>query len=356
MGRYPDDQEIVFNNDPGGTCEEVGTQSPIPVSGDAVYMSDIWLDESDQGDFDGSITDLFNNLHTVITDVTANNPKELLIHFNRTVVSNAIGLGAASGDFSHGEIEIGNSGGVFTTVIDESTDNTDYTSRTFNLQGTVAFNAIRLIFHTADPVTLSNCVILISRGVVARVHGPNGLEYAQDPVTGDRISIDHPHSEIHEGRNFTAWSNQEPVTSIIIAFKVGDQPRIPHMTLLWRTEETGTATWYRGATWTTGTGTAFAPINSNHNSSNTSILEGDSSGAFVDDEVVIDPTGLSVGSATIVYEESTWATNQSPASPGEGQRREQDLLPGETYAVEVTCGNGGARIFLDWYEHIPTGE
>lgn len=344
------DKTKLINSD----CSDVDVQHPLPADGDSVFEKDIWVSESDIGNFSGSVIDLYNNLHSAIVDSTSNNPKELFIHFHRTLFSAKIALGAVTGNFSNVEIQILNSGGVLTTVIDESADGTKHTKREFKLETTVGFNGVKFIFHTADTVTLSNSVILKSRQVVTRSHGPNGLEYAQDETTGDRISIDHAHAEIHEGRNYTAFSDQEPVTSVILAFRVEDQTRIPHMTVDWKTEESGTVMWYKGATWTPGTGVSFVPINSNHNSINTSILQGDSSGAFLSNEIVLDPLGLSIAGATIIYGESVWSTNQSPAAAGAGSRKEQNLLPGETYVVEITSSPaGGIWGFLDWYEHDP---
>lgn len=160
---------MAYEDTNDGTINNVSIQNPYPVDGDSLYAKDVWEQESDIGNFSGSVTDLLDNLHSTISDVTANNPKEILIHFNRTVVSNAVGLGANSGNFSNVEIQIGNSGGVFTTVVDESADNTDYTSRTYQLPVTAGFNAIKFIFHTADAVSLSNLVVLKSRSNVSRL-------------------------------------------------------------------------------------------------------------------------------------------------------------------------------------------
>ncbi len=343
---------VVLNNPDGAPVE---VQHPLPTDGDSVYVKDIWVAQSDLGDFSGAITDLFDNLHSIITDITATNPKEIMIHFNRSVSSNSIDLGAFTGDFSNVEISTSGSDHIFAIQVDESADSTKYQSRLYRFETTIEFNIIKIKFYTADTVTLSNCVVLKSRNVIARVHGPNGLEYAQDEATGDRIIIDHAHHEIHEGRTFTVFSDQDPVASSIIAFRVEDQARIPHMTVSWKTEESGTLTLYRGATWTTGTGTLFTPINSNQNSLNESILQGDSTGAFLSNEVVIDPAGLATGAATLDYQESVWSTNQSPAGGGSGIRNEYNLIPGETYAAQIVCGLGGTWLFFDWYEHAPIG-
>jgi len=160
---------ISFLNEVDDEYKNVGIQNPFPIDGDSAYAKDIWVAQSDMGDFSGSVTDLFDNLHTIVTDTTANNPKELFIHFNRTVVSNVVGLGSFSGSFSNTEIEIYNSGMVGTTVIDESADATVYTNRTFQLPTTAGFNAIKFIFHTVNTITLSNIVLIKTRGVVARL-------------------------------------------------------------------------------------------------------------------------------------------------------------------------------------------
>ena len=171
----------------GESGNNISVQYPLSTDGDSVYVKDIWLSESTSTNFSGSITDLFNDLHTQMINTTSDNPKTLFIHFNRTIVSNVVGLGSAlSGNFSNVKIEIINSGSVATTVIDESAINTKYTSRTFQLPVTAGFNAMRITFHTADTVTLSNCVALKSRSVVSRGQAvkPDGTVIDLNATTG----------------------------------------------------------------------------------------------------------------------------------------------------------------------------
>jgi len=160
---------LAYKQSPDDIYRNIDVQNPLPVDGDSLYCKDIWVDESDIGDFSGDVCNLVDDLHTVITNTTATNPKEIFIHFNRTIVSNVVGLGAFIGNFSNVEIQIVNSGGVFTTVIDESSNNTKYTSKTFQLPVTTGFNGVKIKFHTADTITLSNLVVLKTRGVVARL-------------------------------------------------------------------------------------------------------------------------------------------------------------------------------------------
>jgi hypothetical protein len=205
-----DDTEVVksaisFLNEVDDDYKNVGIQNPFPVDGDSVYSKDIWVLQSDMGDFSGSVTDVFDNLHTTIIDSTSNNPKELFIHFNRSIISNVVGLGSFTGDFSNTEIEIYNSGAIATTVIDESADATKYTSRTFQLPVTAGFNAIKFIFHTADTVTLSNSVILKTRSVVARLQAakPDGTITDINATAGGnlKISLEELENQISSNAN-----------------------------------------------------------------------------------------------------------------------------------------------------------
>ena len=145
-------------------------QNPLQVDGDSVHASDIWVEESEMNGFSGAITDLFDNLHSVITDGTTTNPKHILIHFNRTTVIQSISLGAYTGNFSNVKISILTSSHAEFFIVDESTDNTKYSSRTFELP-IVGFNAFKIEFHTTDAVSLSNCFIPKVQAVSARIQG-----------------------------------------------------------------------------------------------------------------------------------------------------------------------------------------
>lgn len=205
-----DDAELVksviaYRKSPDVEYYDVDVQSPLPVDGDFVYSKDVWEDESDMGDFSGSVSDLFDNLHSVIVDSTANNPKEIFIHFNRTIVSNVIGIGAYSGDFSNTKVYIVTSGAVEVLVFDESGDGTKYTTRTIQLPITAGFNAIKIQFHTADTVTLSNFIILKTRSNVSRLQAakPDNTVTDINATTGGnlKISLEEVESGISSNSN-----------------------------------------------------------------------------------------------------------------------------------------------------------
>lgn len=173
-----------------------------------------------------------------------------------------------------------------------------------------------------------------------------------DASTEAAMFVTYPHHERHEGSNFIKAFTKDG-TSLIVVFRVGAGTKNPHMTMKWKSEEAGAVEWWRNPSWTTDTGTDVAPINSNENSSNVSILEGDASGSFVAGNVVLDPTGISTASAVLIYEEPVWSTNQTPATASEGARDEHILLPGEEYGIAITAASGGLWLYLDWYEHTP---
>ena len=204
---------VAVDTGTGSTYENVTVQNPFPVDGDSVYKKDIWEEESSLGSFSGQITDLFDDLHTQITDSSSDNPKTLFIHFKRTVVSNAIGLGnTGSGNFSNVKLEIVNSGGIYTTVIDESSSATKYTTRTFQLPITAGFNALRITFHTADTISLSNCVILKSLGVVSRVQAtkPDNTVTDINATTGGNLKISLEELENQISTNSNSQLNTSP--------------------------------------------------------------------------------------------------------------------------------------------------
>lgn len=168
----------LFGLDPDGVDHRVTTQYPLPVSDGCACAIDVWSNESNMGNFSGVPTDLFDNLHSIVTDDTASSPKEILIHFNKTIISNVIGIGsyaAAGGGFSNIEIQVATSDGVFTTIVDESTDATIKNTATHRI-ATTPINAVKLIFHTANTITLSNIVIPTAKATISSLQGvsPSG--------------------------------------------------------------------------------------------------------------------------------------------------------------------------------------
>ena len=182
---------IAYRSVNDGTYNNVGIQNPLPVDGDSIYAKDIWLAASDKGNFSGAITDIFDNLHSIITDNTANDPKLIEIHFNRTIITNTLGIGAVSGNFSNVKVIGILSGNIEATLVDNSANSTKFTTQTYQLPITAGINAIRLEFYTADPITMSNLTILKTRSMVSRLQGvtPAGLVVDLNATNGGNFKV-----------------------------------------------------------------------------------------------------------------------------------------------------------------------
>jgi len=163
--------------------------------------------------------------------------------------------------------------------------------------------------------------------------------------------IDYAHHEIHGGSMFRVQGNAT-AAALIIAFKVPDQAKEPHFTFEWSSESSGYIQLLEGYTWTAGTGVDRAPKNSNRNSSNTSVLQGNATGAWVSDYVTIDPTG---GSGGTVISDKRFYTDDKQGSNSGSRKNEIVLATNQTYALIFTSTDGskGIQIRCEWYEHTP---
>ena len=167
--------------------KELSIQNPLPVDGDSVYCKDIDVSRSNSYNFSGNICDSFTDLHSIVKDITSDGIKKYLVHFNRPVVSYVLGLGNAEGtnnpdapNFSNVKLIALNSGEEETVLIDESTNNTKYTSKTFQFSP-LGMNALRLEFHTIDGVGLTN--ISIQKSILATVRNLPTVLYAEQGLS-----------------------------------------------------------------------------------------------------------------------------------------------------------------------------
>lgn len=372
--RLKTESSLIVNNG-----LEASVQNPLPTDGDSVYAKDIWVEESSITGFSGLVTDLFDNLHTVITNVTSTNPKTVLVHFNRTVVCNTVGIWAFAGNFSNVRIGIINSGGVETIVYNDSTNNTKYTNRTIQLPITAGFNAIKFYFHTADTVTLSNLVILKSINTVTRLQakkpdntvtdinataGGNlkisleeyentfltdplpvriidsrtGRESEIDVITFGLVTIDVAHHELHEGNHFFVkdWVDIPSASTADLLYVSGAMEA--HM----RTSFEGTAAFqvdiYEG-TVTSNNGTLKTVHNRKRSSTNTCGCA-----------IYTAPTVTSTGTVFIRYKLGAGKTGGSSSA-----ENEVILKPNTKYLIRLTNNVTGTvntiDYLADWYEH-----
>lgn len=150
--------------------KDVDVQYPLPTDGDSVYAKDVDIDKSDSSGWVGDIECLFGGIDDGLVRADSDNPKNITTYFNRTVITNAAGLGAEAGDFSNLKLVGLLSGGVEVVLYDGTSDSVKRTSQTIQFTP-VGIIGLRLEFHTADQVTLYNLVILKTITTVTRLEG-----------------------------------------------------------------------------------------------------------------------------------------------------------------------------------------
>ena len=362
---------------------EVSAQNPLPTNGDSVYSKDIWVEESDIGDFSGAITDLFDDLHTPISNTTTDNPKTLVLHFKRTVIANVVGFGCyGGGNFSNIKIELVNSGPVYTTVYDGSSDSAKRTNQTIPLPVTAGFNAIRITFHTSDTICLSNIVLPKTSGVVARLQatkpdntvtdinattGGNlkvsfeeyesevfeadplpvrlidprtGRMFEIDTLTFGIVTIDTVHHELHEGNHYHYCNYQlgnAVGATIEFVLTVPSGAIYPHFLFEVYSSQGATIDVYIGTTGVTG-GTSITPRNNNTVSINTSGIS-----------IVKDPSSITSDGLFV----SGYLAGAGRNAGFNKRDNEFILSDNRSYLVRITSLANGNDISwcCEWYEH-----
>jgi hypothetical protein len=174
----------------GASGSSVSVQNPLPTDGDSIYVKDIDIANSDNGNFSGSITDYFDSLKTININSSTSNPKTIMLWFNRTIYTNAIGLGCD--DISKGfgnsiTIELLGSGEVVRSTIQSSGDSN---SRLISFTPS-AFNGINIKFNTASAICLSNITIQKEVQVKSRIQAikPNGLLTNIGATNNDNLRV-----------------------------------------------------------------------------------------------------------------------------------------------------------------------
>ena len=376
--------------------EPISVQNPLQVDGVSVHASDLWAEESEMNGFSGVITDLFDNLHSVITDVTATNPKHILVHSQRTTVISSISLGAYTGNFSNLLVKVVTSGGTEIPIIDESADNTKYTSRSIELP-VIGFNAMRIEFHTADAVSVSNLFMPKVMATVSRIQGQktneefdfvsltNGanmkvsLEEIESGISSNSNSqlnvtpfhadgtegalitgvdyvagksgvdastevlevIDYEHHEIHSGSHYNVcdYSAAALASGAVIEFlfTTPNTTEWTHLAFSIFSATGATIELYSGATGITG-GTAITPINNNGNSISTSNVT-----------ILKDPSAITTDGTRV----AGFLAGAGRDAGFAERSRENILTQGSTALVRITSTASQNRISwcAEWYEH-----
>lgn len=363
----------------------VSPQYPLPTDGDSVYTKDIKIDQSivtNWIDDDGNTSDEniyipFTGLHTCLYNTTSDNPKILRIHFKRSINAHQIGIGAHCGDFSNVKIKLLGSGEVVRTTVDDSANNTDYTSNNYAFEPQL-FNAVDLEFHTTDAVTVSNITIQKAIIVAAQIYGlradgtigvvnvtngnnlkmsleeletgvssnnksqlnvtmfdSSGNEVETDPIEHSLVTIESEHHQIHEENHYFVGSydtiNDEGTIDIIVT--TPDTAIRAHFLATAQSSGEMVASIHEGVT-ETGDGTPMTLFNSDRNSANTSDLV-----------IKVDPTTVS-NTGTLLRAHS--GGSSGPFSSGTTARgTSENILKQNTKYMIRLLSNANTNI-IDW--------
>ncbi len=210
-----DDARVVINipkvqTNNEDTYANVSVQNPFPADGDSTYGKDLDLSRIVTTGWTGNVSDLFGDLTLGMVNSLGSSPKTLTIFFQRTIITNSMGLGADTGNFSNVKVTALLSGGATFVLFDGSGDSTPMTSQTIQFIP-LGFVGIEIEFSTTNTVNLTNVVILKSISTVSRLQAlkPDGTVTNIDATNGGNLKISL--EEIESG--ISANNNQQLKTT-----------------------------------------------------------------------------------------------------------------------------------------------
>lgn len=197
---------------------------PLPTSVDSVYICDVDTTNSDNGGFTGSVTDYFDNLHSVNIDDSTDNPKIIKIWFKHSIQLYSIGFGCdTSGkSFSNVKVKIFGSDEVVRETVDDSANDEKLNSKAYDFAPSKA-NGVIVEFHTADEINLSNIIIWKVNNVNARLSAVSDLTGATEDVGSFRGALNVHLADVHRislNRSFTQVDAS--TTTVSTASDAGD--------------------------------------------------------------------------------------------------------------------------------------
>lgn len=381
---------IVVETNDKNTYKNVNLQNPLPVDGDSVYGKDLNLDRTTTTDWTGKVSDLFGDLTLGMINTLGTSPKTLTIFFQRTIITNAMGLGADTGNFSNVKITALLSGSATFVLFDGSADSTLRTSQTIQFIP-LGFVGIEIEFSTTNTVTLTNVVILKSVSTVSRLQAikPDGIVTNIDATAGSNLkisleelenqissnsnsqlnvtlfneegipasidastetlqTIDHSHHKILEGDAYTAKVQAEGGvgTKAIITFTTSDTAKWMHIIIHARSNVEAHYTLGESPTITADTGTNFIVYNRNRNSDNESLTKGTRTAT----------AGQMTEGATVTNLGTILEQVHLGSGRAGGENRSDDewvLKQNTTYVLECEseAATSDVLIEIDWYEH-----
>lgn len=181
-----------------GNGFNVDINNPFPTNGDSVYYKDVDIDRCDITGWAGTTKDLFTGIHSGLSNSSSTNPKIIIIHFQRTIEFGSITLGSADGGyFSNVKVTVRNPGTVETIVVDESSDSTNLTNKTYDLDDIHRVESLKIEFYTANAVEITHIFVPKIKTVkidpnnknnpIHFINTDNSGRSASNSIFGDRI-------------------------------------------------------------------------------------------------------------------------------------------------------------------------
>jgi hypothetical protein len=141
----------------------------------------------------------------------------------------------------------------------------------------------------------------------------------------------------------------EPDRTLVLAFKTPNTTMRCHLVAEWLSQDKAHFDVYEGRTWTTSTGSQVSVLNRRRESTVTTTVLEDTTGAFADNNAIIkNPTALAAG--TLLHTDYTLSNKD--ANVRSHTMDEIVLKSNTTYSFELTSDAGpkGGYIRLRWYE------
>ena len=183
VGRTAAGKYIVIESDDNGhmQCElaDINIQNPLPSDGDSIYEKDIDTNNSSIGSFTGTIISLFNDLTTLVTDVSSTNPKHFTVQLKRPLKTGQLNISTQTGNYSNVKIIFYDASGAIRYTHDDSTNNTKYTKNTYDFLP-ITISKFKIEFHTTDTINAGFIFVQKSIATVSRIQGINEDDIRED--------------------------------------------------------------------------------------------------------------------------------------------------------------------------------
>jgi hypothetical protein len=197
--------------------------------------------------------------------------------------------------------------------------------------------------NIVEPVTIDGSVSV--SGDVSVTASSASDDY--DEATGAKITIEFPHSEVHEGDHYKIVGSSSLTNGQICEFiiKTPNTAKWAHLLIDYQSNASAfTLIGYEGVTVATTGATAVTPFNNDRNSSNTSGLS------------IWRSTGTATTSATIIDGLFTIGSSGNPQTRVGGQQSRSDelILKQNTWYVFRFTNGADTNVInfrFSWYEH-----